>query len=228
MVGGGGCGLEVVVGGWRRLWAAVVKEMLPAKSPQGPNFAYHLKREFSALAQHCKVRILSGHQAKFWGLGEIELFGTGAEVQTDDDWYHVNLDLSSLTPGQTVHYRLLATNAEGTVAGMDQDYAVPKDAKPLVATGKPRRVGPTSATVAGRLNPLGERTQFHFEYGPTAELGKRTAAQYGGVQMTPRSVHAVLTDLAPNTEYFFRLVAENPVGQTSSAVQSFRTPAKTP
>jgi len=215
--------VEVLVSSDGEAWSSLLTTSLPENSPQGPNFTHSLKRNLSASARHCKVRILSGYRAEHWGLGEIELFGTGAECQTDDDWYHVNLDLESLSPGQTVHYRLVATNAEGTVTGADQIYVVPQDAKPLVTSSKSRRVGSTAATLTGRLNPLGEKTRFHFEYGTTSALGQRTASQYGGLQITPRSVHAVLTDLTPGTEYFYRLVAENPVGQSSTEVHSFRT-----
>ena len=215
--------VEVLVSAEGQEWQPLLQKTLPAKSPFGANFAFVLERGLSAAARQLKVRILSGHRPEHWGLGEIEVFGTGAEMATDDDWYHVNLDLTSLTPGQTIHYRLVAVTAQGRAAGAEQTYTVPADGKPVVATGPASRVQPTSARLAGRVNPLGERTQFHFEYGTTPELGTSTPPQYGGLQITPRSASAELKDLQADTAYFYRLAAENSAGKSVGETATFRT-----
>lgn len=223
--------IEVLVTDDGLAWKSLVKKTLPKNSPAGPNFAFLLERGLSASARQAKVRILSGYQAQHWGLGEIELFGSGAVMQTDDDWYHVNCDISDLTPGQTYHYRLVATSAAGTTAGEEQTFQMPADTKPHVITGAASRIQDNSAKVEGRLNPLGHRTQFYFEYGLDAQYGQKTVPEYGGQRpevflapmITPRTVFAVLSGLKPGTVYHYRLVGVNKTGTTHGADATFKT-----
>jgi hypothetical protein len=118
---------------------------------------------------------------------------------------------------------LVAVNDAGIVVGDDQVITLPADARPQVITGGASCVEADVAKVEGRLNPLGQRTEFYFEYGPDANYGQRTSAQYGGLQITPRTVFAAITGLKPNTEYHYRLVATNDVGAAHGADAPFRT-----
>lgn len=213
--------VEVLVSDDGQNWKPLVKKVLPEKSPGGPNFAFLLERGLKAAARQVRVRILSGYKPQHWGLGEIEMFGTGAVMQTDDDWYHVNLDVGDLKPGETYHYRLVATSSAGTTRGPDQTFTLPADTRPHVVTGAASRIREASAKVEGRLNPLGKATQFYFEYGPEKSYGEKTAPQYGGVQITPRSAFATLSGLKPGTEYHYRLVGVNETGTSYGADATF-------
>lgn len=174
-------------------WHSMVRGELPAKHPAGPNYAFLLKKGLNAPARRLKARILSGYQSEHWGLGEIEVFGRGAIYTPDDDWFHVNVDLVDLAPGQTIHDRLAATNAQGTAMSSDQTFTLPSDAKPQVVTGPASRMRNGAAKVEGRLNPLGKKTPFYFEYGPTKEYGQKTSPRYGGLQISPRIAFDTLT-----------------------------------
>ena len=218
--------VEVLVSTNGKTWTTLLKSALPEKLPVGPNFVFSLKRGLSQKADHVKVRVLSGYKPEHWGLGEIELFGSGAVMGTDNDWYFVNGDITDLKPGQTYHYRLAAKTSAGTVHGDVQTYTVPKDTKPLLTTGKASRITSTTAKLGGRLNPLGLRTQFHFEYGPDTKIGHKTPSQYGGLQITPRTVFANLTGLKSSTKYHYRIVGTNESGTTFSSVATFTTAAK--
>lgn len=224
--------VEVLVSDDGQSWKSLFeKKALPEKSPSGPNYAFLLERRLSAPAKFAKVRVLSGYRDGHWGLGEIELFGAGAVMQTDDDWYHVNLDIPDLRPGQTCNYRLVATNAAGTTQGRNQTFQLPNDTKPHIITGAASRIGKTSAKVEGRMNPLGHRTQYYFEYGPDDQYGEKTEALYGGQRaevflapmVTPRTVIVSLTKLKSATEYHYRLVGVNEAGTTHGADATFKT-----
>jgi len=215
--------VEVLVSEDGQEWKSVLKRDMPEKHPAGPNYAFVLARGFDAPARRAKVRILSGYCDEHWGLGEIEMFGSGAVMETDDDWYHVNLDIGELAPGETYHYRLVAINDAGTTAGDDQVVTLPADRRPQLITGAASRVVGGTAKVEGRLNPLGERTEFYFEYGLDMKYGKQTTPQYGGLQNTPRTVFATLHGLQPKTEYHYRLVATNQTGISHGADATFRT-----
>ncbi len=216
-------GIEILVSNDGQSWKPLLKKELSRNSPSGPNFAFLLERGFNAPARQARVRILSGYKPEHWGLGEIELFGSGAVMQTDDDWYHVNQDIGDLKGGGTYHYRVVATSAAGTSHGTDQIFTIPSDTRPQVTTGPPSRIRNASAKVEGRLNPLGKKTQFHFEYGPDTNYGQETAPQYGGLQVTPRSVFALLSGLKPGSTFHYRLVGINSTGASHGEDAQFQT-----
>ena len=204
-------------------WTPLVTKALPKDSTGGPNFAFLLERNLSRQATSVKVQILSGYRSAHWGLGELELFGDGGVRATDDDWYHVNLDLPDLQPGETYHYRLAAQNAAGKVFGPPAMFRVPEDQQPHVVTGVAQRIGSKTATLTGRLTPLGKKTRFFFEYGPDTNYGSQSEQQYGGLQITPRHASSELTGLKSNTEYHYRLVGVNDSGTSHGADAAFTT-----
>lgn len=227
--------IEVLVSEDGKDWKRLFKKDMPKDSYAGPNYAFLLERGLSAAARQAKVRILSGYQSDHWGLGEIEMFGSGAVMQTDDDWYHVNRDITDLQPCETYYYRLVATNAAGTTLGEERSFTMPEDTKPHIVTGAASRIKPTSAKVEGRLNPMGKRTQYHFEYGTDTQYGQQTEPSYGGqrpdvfivpfTMMTPRTVVATLNGLKPNTLYHYRLVGVNETGTNYGEDATLKTAA---
>jgi hypothetical protein len=92
-----------------------------------------------------------------------------------------------------------------------------------VTTGSASGIGQTSATLTGLLNPAGATTKVHFEYGPTAAYGLRTADQLVGPATTPVSVAAAIGGLAPSSTVHFRIVAETDFGLSPGADATFAT-----
>lgn len=217
--------VEVLVSADDKSYTPLFAEQLPEKGQPNANFGFALKTGLSAKAGYLKVRVTSGYRKEHWGLGEIEVFGSGATMLPEDDVNFVNRDVNGLKAGTTYHYRLVAQNSAGTTHGADRTFTVPADAKPQVVTGAALRVTSSGATVQGRLNPLGLDTQFHFEYGPDANYGAKTPVTYGGHILTPRSAFAPLTGLKPATTYHYRLVATNEKGTSSGADATFTTAA---
>jgi hypothetical protein len=213
--------VEVLVSVDGSNWQTLVRGEIPEKHAHGANYCFLLKKKLSAKAQKLTVRILSGYKAEYWGLGEIEVFGSGAEYQPDNDWFHVNVDLLELKPGETTYYRFVAQNANGTKTGPMQEFRLPADTKPHVLTGSASRIHEGAAKLEGRLNPLGKAAQFYFEYGLTKEYGQKTAARYGGLQITPRLALDTITGLKPGTTYHYRLVATNETGTSFGDDQVF-------
>ena len=132
-------------------------------------------------------------------------------------------DATGLRPGTTYHYRLVATNNRGTTLGPDRTHTTPADARPLAATGTATRIASTSARLEGRINALGQKTQFWFEYGTDARYGSKTNPAYGGLQITPRSSYATIEGLRAGTTYHYRIVASNSIGTTQGADATFTT-----
>ncbi|MCH8148267.1 MAG: hypothetical protein IH987_09790, partial [Planctomycetes bacterium] len=201
--------VEVLVSSDGKSYTPIVKTTLPEKGTPSANFAFSLNTGLSAQAKYLKVQVVSGYRRSHWGLGEVEVFGSGATLLPDDDLYFVNTDIKNLEGGKTYHYRLVAVNRAGTRHGEDRKFTVPADRKPRVKTGAASRITTTTAKIEGRLNPLGLRSHFHFEYGLDHNYGSKTPIGYGGLQITPRTGFATLTDLRPGTMYHYRLVASN-------------------
>ncbi|MBI3468400.1 MAG: hypothetical protein HY000_35815, partial [Planctomycetes bacterium] len=201
----------------------LVQKTLPEKHEHGPNWMFTVDRGLSAPAGWLKVVIKSGYRVEHWGLGELEVFGTGADMLPDDDLYFVNTDLVNLQPGTTYHYRLVAIQEGKTYPGEDHTFATPLTKQPLCETGGASRITPTSAKLDGRLNPLGETAQFYFEYGLDTTYGQKTAPASAGQQIAPRLVFATLASLKPATTYHYRLVGVNASGTSYGSDGTFRT-----
>jgi hypothetical protein len=147
----------------------------------------------------------------------------------------VHADLTGLSPQLTYHFRLLATDPQGTNTGGDQPFAT----APAVAglsTDPATNVGPTSATLNGSLDPAGHATTYHFQYTTSADFAAHGYANATTVPVpdadagsTPGEAPVTpvdLTGLSPGTGYTFRIVATNTFGTTLANDQTFATPPR--
>src|SRR5262245_9588921 len=71
--------------------------------------------------------------------------------------------LTGVTTGGTYHYRVVASNADGT--GRGADMTLTTRAEPAVVTSPASALGPTEATVGGTVDPNGSSTGWWIEYG---------------------------------------------------------------
>jgi hypothetical protein len=105
---------------------------------------------------------------------------------------------------------------------------------PAITANSAAAQNSTTATLDGMVNPNGQSTVAHWEYGidpslrenPNTPLyDQRTADQPLGSGTTPVPVIANLTGLVPNALYHARLVATSSLGTTTGPDIKFRTPA---
>ena len=136
---------------------------------------------------------------------------------------NVSASVSKLAAGSTYHFRLVASNAAGTVYGSDQSLTV--SGPPAVQTNPAQSVGTTSATLTGSVDPEGRSTSWHFDYGPTAAYGSKTPSKSAGSGSGASTVSAAVSNLSVGTTYHFRLVASSSAGTSAGADVSFSTPA---
>jgi hypothetical protein len=128
----------------------------------------------------------------------------------------VSASIGHLTPGTTYHYRLIATNADGTTAGSDRTLraALPPAQPPLVLGSAPFAPTATAVSFTALLNPRGATTTYRFQYGTSAAYGLETFGKSISAGVLPRSVSFRVESLAPHTTYHFRVVASNRAGTT--------------
>jgi hypothetical protein len=93
--------------------------------------------------------------------------------------------------------------------------------EPRARTGSATDVSATGATLNAGINPEGDDTDFHFEYGPDTNYGSTTAPEPAGDDTTEHAVSTPITGLVPGRTYHYRAVATNPAGTAMGEDASF-------
>lgn len=94
---------------------------------------------------------------------------------------------------------------------------------PTVVVEPTEDITSSSATLKASINPNGDSTTYHFEYGPTSLLGystTETSADSGSIDV---SVSEAIASLLPGRTYQFKLVTTNSDGANVSAINTFDT-----
>jgi phosphodiesterase/alkaline phosphatase D-like protein len=139
----------------------------------------------------------------------------------------VSAAISGLSPNATYHYRLVATATLGVAKGADKTFTT-HTATPVVTTGGATSVDTTSTTLTGSVNPEGQSTTYHFEYGQTTAYGTQTPSASAGSGTATVNASAPVGGLSPSTTYHYRLVASNAIGEKVGADKTFTTRATHP
>ncbi len=130
--------------------------------------------------------------------------------------------VSNLASGTTYHYRVVATNPLGTVAGADVTFTTVAEL-PVVVLTKPSLVTDSSVTLTGTVNPNGRTTSYTFQYGTTAGYGLQSSPVSLSSGTATKSVAATVSGLASGTTYYYRLVATSSAGTSVSGGLAFVT-----
>jgi len=133
----------------------------------------------------------------------------------------VSVPLTSLKTGTTYVYRLVATNASGTVDGITQFFTT--GTATAATTSQASNVTATGATLSGNVDPQGANTQYRFDYGLGSKLDEHTKWQTASGSSGAVSVTADVTRLEPGKSYSFRLEATNVNGTALGAVVTLTT-----
>ena len=145
------------------------------------------------------------------------------EIGSGEEPVEVAEAVGGLEPGTAYHFRLAAASAGGTGEGADNTFTTPY--APLATTEGASEISASEATLAAVVDPSGANTSYKFEYGTTTAYGSTFPANPGSVgsEAGPESVSETLNGLSEDTTYHYRVVAENEVGTTNGADQTFTT-----
>jgi hypothetical protein len=129
--------------------------------------------------------------------------------------------VTSLPSGHTFHYRVVATNEDGTTIGPDQ--TVRTASPPDIASVRASDMTGNSAVLHASINPVGYDSEYFFEYGTSTGYGEVIPVEPEdlGSGTNPVSITQTVTNLQPGSTYHFRVVAKNEWGTTESADTTF-------
>ena len=133
--------------------------------------------------------------------------------------------MTGLDPGANYLVRLVATTGP-TPTSAQLAFTTIGAAPSVFQYYGAKDVTPTSAKLAGTVNPNNSPTTYRFEYGATTAYGRQSPAEFEpflGSSGSALAVAANLSGLEPNTTYHWRIVATNAVGTTKGADRQFTT-----
>jgi hypothetical protein len=96
-------------------------------------------------------------------------------------------------------------------------------AGPAVTTGPTTAVDSSTATVTGTVDPGGQSTTWHVEYGTSTAYGTKTSSVSAGSGSSAVNVSADLSGLQAGTTYHYRIVATNGSGTSHGSDAVFTT-----
>ena len=136
----------------------------------------------------------------------------------------VSAAVEGLSESTTYHYRIVATNEDGTSYGSDRRFTTLPNF-PSVVTNAASAIGNTTATLNATVNPNGENvTACEFEYGTSLSYGNTVpCTSLPGSGDDEVGVSAPVIGLAESTTYHFRIVATNELGTSYGADHTFTT-----
>ena len=148
---------------------------------------------------------------------------TAIQSKTGNTYQNVSVPIGGLTASTTYHFRIVATNSNGTRYGSDRTFTTLSATGPPVAITNPAtNVASSSATLNGSVDPHGLTTTVHFQYGTTTSYGHTTANQTK-TGNAYQNVAANISGLSAGTTYHFRIVAINTAGTRYGGDRIFRT-----
>ena len=132
----------------------------------------------------------------------------------------VSANLTGLTQFTEYHYRVKATNSNGTNYGEDlvfTTYSIPS--APTVSTLSASTISSSSSTLNGTVNANNLSTSVQFDYGTTTSYGTSVTASQSPVNgSTPVSVSANLSGLTSNTLYHYKSKRQIQQGQLMAQI----------
>jgi hypothetical protein len=136
----------------------------------------------------------------------------------------VSVEIPGLGVGDTIHYRFVVSNANGT--NTTDDATAKTEAVLDVETKAATDLASTSALLNGSLDPDGVATDYYFEWGISTDYTQETPqetipAASGETPVNPTPIE----NLQPGRTYHYRLVATNSLGTSYGPNRSFAAPA---
>lgn len=140
----------------------------------------------------------------------------------------VTANLAGLAQETTYHYRITATNANGTTKGFDRTFTTHNVSD--LSTDPATEITKTTATLNGSWTSSAGNVEYKFEWGPTKTYGQSAtgASAATGVVKVAQPITGLVADTPDYEEntpglYHYRIVATGPAGTTVGPDRTFTT-----
>lgn len=148
--------------------------------------------------------------------------GTQTQYDDSDDFSYT---VRGLSPDTTYRFRAVARNSEGTASGgtltcTTRDDDNDDDSNIDANTDAATNIGNTYATLNGFVDPDDQDGTYYFEYGTSYSLNQQTSRYDVD---SDQDVDVRVSNLAPNTTYYFRVVLDTDEGLAYGSILSFFT-----
>jgi hypothetical protein len=139
----------------------------------------------------------------------------------------VSAQLGGLVKGEAYYFRLSAKNANDRLSPGARVKFIAQG-KPILADQYVSQVNTDGVQLNGSVDPNGGPTTYRFQWGLDQGYGSSSPEVTLPSRVQPADVSYVVTGLAPDTTYHYRLVAEDEAGQSEAQDRIFRTFAPNP
>jgi hypothetical protein len=172
--------------------------------------------------------------------GETEGYGHSTSVETDagETTIPLTAGLTGLEANTTYHYRMVATNENGTSRGSDATFTTLAVLPIVEGVPSVSDEARSSVVLHTTINPKHSVTTYHFLYVEAAAYDPTAVNPYSGGAVsadvnigagtTPQPVAQLIPGLKPETTYHYQLAASNQVGRVTSTDGTFTTTSPTP
>ncbi len=159
--------------------------------------------------------------------GETTSYGTSIPIPDESvgsgtEYVEVKQPIEGVKERTSYHYRITATNAEGTFHGLDQTFGT---TPPSASTEGATEISGNGVTLNAAVNPEDLETTYYFEYGTSTSYGSkmplRGQATGSGTENT--EVNTAISGLSGDETYHFRVVAKNVAGTAYGEDETFTT-----
>ena len=132
----------------------------------------------------------------------------------------VTVEMTNLPTEQVIHYRIVATNANGPSYGTTQE--IQPHAVLSMTTDSATGVTPNTAILNASMDPDGMATTYYFEYGLDEDYNVKTPSQSAGSGTGLAAVPGIEVEkLQPGVIYHYRAIAVNALGATHGQDRTF-------
>jgi hypothetical protein len=178
----------------------------------------------------------TGYEFMYSPYGICEVFATEPGAEAKGEALKVSTSVTGLEPNKTYTFCAVAIQTEAEVTevtfGSPLTFTTPTS-KPTVESESAPAVAPFEATLEAQLNPNNQGTLYSFQYSSTPPAGEKLEGAITTVEGTnllsgfgvqPASVPTGAV-LAPETTYYYRVLATNATGTAEGKVEEFTTSA---
>jgi acid phosphatase type 7 len=203
---------------WRDLYAAGADVVLTGHDHNYERFAPQTPEGTADGAHGIREFVVGTGGKSQLAMGTVK---PNSEVRQNSDFGVLELTLHDTS--YDWHF-VPAAGQSFTDVGSASCHDRPQAGGPTASTADVGSIGPASAVALGMVNPRGQVTRYHFEYGTTASYGFSTTEQeLAATDTSDHQVSAALTGLSASTTYHYRIVATNGSGTAVGQDATFTT-----